>query len=114
MLPIGWSELIKILVSNVEMLWDDVSVSKIASKCHHKNLFNTEFAWHEKSLSEADTISIVHHVIDKDIFRELISKLESAKVAGFVSEIVKSAGEAGLDILKSPVNHTIVVQRVNT
>ena len=93
---------------------DDVIVSKIASKCHHKNLFNTEFAWHEKSFSEADTISIVHDLIDKDIFRELISKLESAKVAGFVSEIVKSAGETGIDILKNLVNHAIVVQRVNS
>ena len=93
---------------------DDVIVSKIASKCHHKNLFNTEFAWHEKSFSEADAISIVHHLIDKDIFRELISKLESAKVAGFVSEIVKSAVETGIDILKNLVNHAIVVQRVNS
>ena len=54
-----------------------------------------EFAWDKNSLSHADTVSSVPHLIDKDMVREPTSKMKYGKASGpsgVVSEIVKAAG----------------------
>ena len=63
-------------------------------------LLITEFASDRNSLSQAETVKNVPHFIDKDMIRESISKMKNEKAAGpsgLVSEMIKAAGEAGLD-----------------
>ena len=50
---------------------------KKAWKNYHEKLLNTEFAWDRNSLSLADTISGIPRSIDKDMIRELISKIKN-------------------------------------
>ena len=45
--------------------------SKIASKCHHENILNKKFACDKSILCGADTVTSVHHLIDKGMYREL-------------------------------------------
>ena len=51
-------------------------------------------------MSQADTITSIPCSIDKDMVRESISKIKNGKAAelsGAVSEMVKTAGEAGVE-----------------
>ena len=61
---------------------------------------NTEFAWDRNSLSQADKITSLPCSIDKDTVRESVSKIKNGKageLSGVVSEMVKKAGEAGVE-----------------
>ena len=49
---------------------------KITWKNYHENLLNTEFAYDRKSLSQADAVSGIPRLIDKDMVRESISKVK--------------------------------------
>ena len=72
---------------------------------------NTVFSWDRNSLYQEDTFSGVPHLREKDMVRESISKMKNGKAAGpsdVVSEIVKTAGEAGVDMIKDLVNQIIV------
>lgn len=56
-------------------------------------------AWDKNSVPEADRFSSVPYLIDKSMVRERISKTTNEKSAGpsgLVSEMVKSAGKAGI------------------
>ena len=69
-------------------------------KIYHEQILNTEFAWDRNSLSQADTITSIPCSIDKDTVRESISKIKNGKAAelsGVVSEMVQTAGEAGVE-----------------
>ena len=69
-------------------------------KTYHEQLLNTEFAWDRNNLSNADTITSIPCSIAKDTVRESISKIKNEKAAelsGIVSEMVKKAGEAGVE-----------------
>ena len=51
-------------------------------------------------MPQADTITSLPSSIDKDMVRESISKIKNGKAAelsGAVSEMVKTAGEAGVE-----------------
>ena len=66
---------------------------------------NTEFAWDRNSLSQTDTVRDAPHSIDKDI------KMKNGKPAGpsaVVSEMVKTTGEAGVDMITDLANQIIV------
>ena len=72
---------------------------------------STEFGWERNSLSQVDTVSGMPYLIDKDMVRESISKMKNGKAAGTsgaVPEMVKTAGEAGLDIMSDQVNEIMV------
>ena len=67
----------------------------------------TEFACDRDSLSQADTFSGVPHL---NVVRESISKIKNGKAAGppsVVSEMVKTRGEAEVDIITDLVNQII-------
>ena len=71
---------------------------------------NTDLAWDRNSLSQADTVINVHHLIEKDMVRESISKMKNGKAAGplgVVSEMVKVAGEAGAAMITCLVNQIL-------
>ena len=73
---------------------------KRAWKIYHEQLLNTEFAWDRNSLSQADKITSLPCSIDKDTVRESVSKIKNGKareLSGVVSEMVKKAGEAGVE-----------------
>ena len=73
---------------------------KVDQKSYHVKLLNTLFAWDEGSLSHSDTVGNIAHLIDKDMARKIISKVNNGKVVelSVVSEMVKTAGEAKVDI----------------
>ena len=74
-------------------------------------LLITKFAWDRNTLSGADTASGVPCLIDKDMVRASISKMKNWNAAGLsrvVSEMVKVAGEAGVDMIADLVNQIIV------
>ena len=62
-------------------------------------------------LSQAGTVSNIPYLIDKEMLRELISKMKSVNAAGLscvVSEMVKVAGEAGVDMITNALKQTIL------
>ena len=64
-------------------------------------LLNTLFEWDESSLSHSDAVGNIAHLIDKDIPRKIISKVNNRKVIKLlvvVSEMVKVAGETKVDM----------------
>ena len=71
-----------------------------------------EFAWDRNSLSQVDSVSCVPCLIGKGMVRESVSKIKNGKFAGpsrgFVSEMVKAAGEARVHMIADLVNHIIV------
>ena len=72
---------------------------------------NTEFAWDRNSLSQADTVSDIPCLSDKDMVRKSVSKIKKEKAAGpsgAVSEIVKAAGETEADMITDLINQIIV------
>ena len=87
---------------------------KRAWKSYHDKLINTEFSWDRNSLSHADTITSIPCSIDRDMLRESISKIENGKAPGLsdvVSEMVKTAGKAGAEMMTDIVNQIIVDRR---
>ena len=73
----------------------------------YEKLLITEFVLGRNSSSHVDTVNNVPHLIDKDMIRELISKMKNRKAAGpsgLVSEMIKSAGGAGFDRITDLVN----------
>ena len=93
----GWSKLISILL--VSKIFIDKEKKK-AWKIYQEKLLNTEVAWDRNSLSQADAITSIPCSIDKNMIRESISKIKNGKAAelsGVVSEMVKTAGEAGVE-----------------
>ena len=62
-------------------------------------------------MSQADTDNDVPRLIETDVARETISKRKKGKAARLsyaVSEMVKAAGEAGMDITYDLVNQIII------
>ena len=89
----GWKKLIKLLINVLLAISDE---DKMAWTSYHEKRFNTDFAWDNNSLSQADTVSSVPRLTDKNMVRESISKTKNRKAArpsGVVLEIVKVAGE---------------------
>ena len=75
--------------------------NKISWKSYYEKLLS-RFLWDRNSLSEANIISGVPHLVDKDITRESVYKMKNGKAAGqsgLVLEIVKSVEEAGLSLI---------------
>ena len=93
----GWSKLIRILL--VSKIFIDEEKKK-AWKIYQEKLLNTEVAWDRNSLFQADIITSIPCSIDKDMIRESISKIKNGKAAelsGVVSEMLKTAVEAGVE-----------------
>ena len=77
----------------------------------YEKLLITEFVLGRNSSSRVDAVNNVPHLIDKDMIRELISKMKNRKAAGpsgLVSEMIKSAGGTGFDRITDLVNKVIV------
>ena len=69
---------------------------KIAWKTYHGKLLNTKFAWNKNNLPKAETMCGPHHLIDKGMVRDSVSKMNNGMVAappGLVLEMVNSADE---------------------
>ena len=65
---------------------------KLDWKNYHEKLSNTVFAWDESSLTHSDTVGNVACLIEKDMARKIISKMNNGKVVELsvvVSEMVK-------------------------
>ena len=54
----------------------------MAWKSYHEKLLNTEFAWDRNSLSQADTVSDIPCLSDKDMVRESVSTTKKKKATG--------------------------------
>ena len=84
-------------------------------KSYHEKILNTEFAWNSRnSLSQADIITSIPWSVDKDKVRESISKTKNGKAAelsGVVSEMVKTVGKAGVEMIADIVFQVIVDRR---
>ena len=79
---------------------------KIALKRYEK-LLNTEFARNKNNLSEVGTVYSVHRLINKEIVRESISKMNHGMAAGpsgLVSETVKPAEDAEINMITDLIN----------
>ena len=64
-------------------------------------------------MSQADIVSSASCLIHKDMVRESIDKMKNWKAAGSSSLLlgmVKSAGEAGINIIADLVNHELFQQ----
>ena len=48
---------------------------KMTWKSYHEKLSNTQFAWDRNSLSQADTVSGIPYLIEKEMVKESISKM---------------------------------------
>lgn len=48
-------------------------------KSYHEKILSKELAWDKKSFSKTDTFSGPHCLTEKDILRELISKMKNGK-----------------------------------
>ena len=67
--------------------------------------------WDKNSFFEADTVSDVHCFIDRGMVRDSISIVEKRKTAEpsqIVLEIVKSASNAGIDMITDLVTQITV------
>ena len=51
-------------------------------KSYHEKLSNTQFAWDRNSLSQADKVSGIPYLIEKDMVKESIRKMRIGKAAG--------------------------------
>ena len=72
---------------------------------------NRNCALDRNSLAQADTVSSIPFLIDIDMLRESISMMKNGKTAGpsgLGSEMVKVAGQAGVDMITGLVNQIIV------
>ena len=72
---------------------------------------NTESAQDRNTLSQTNIVSCLPRLIGKDIVRKPISKIKNGKAAGssgVVSQMEKTAEEAGIDIITDLVNQIIV------
>ena len=77
---------------------------------YYQKLLNTELAWYRNSLPHAGLPSDVPRLIDKGKLKESINEIkngEAAETSGLVSEMVKKAGEAGVDMITDLVNQII-------
>ena len=96
----GWSKLIKMLIVS-KIISDEEK--KRAWKSYHEKFLKTEFPCDRNSLSQADTITDTITItcsIDKDMVRDSISKItngKAVKLSGVMSDIIKTAGEAGVE-----------------
>ena len=84
---------------------------KILWTSYHEKLLKTECAWDRKSLSQGHTISNLPCLTDKDMVKELISKMKNGKTAGqssIVLEMVKAAEKTGVEIITDLVNQIMV------
>lgn len=83
---------------------------KKTQKIYHGKLLNADFIQYRHSLSQVNRFRGVLHLIQKDIVIELISKIRNRKPAGLsnlVSEMVKAAEEAEVDMITDLVNQII-------
>ena len=77
----------------------------MAWKSYHEKLLNTEFTWDRNSLSQADTVSDIPCLSEKDMVRESVSTTKKKKATGssgvniVVSNIVKTPGETEFDMI---------------
>ena len=74
---------------------------KLDWKSYHVKLLNTLFEWDESSLSHPNIVGNIARLIDKDMSRKIISKVNNRKVVELlvvVSEMVKVAGETKVDM----------------
>ena len=73
---------------------------------------NAEFTWDKKSLSEAYVASGEHSLIDRGSKTWIEGRSVRWKIAagplGLVSEILESAGEAGIDIIINLINKLLI------
>ena len=80
---------------------------KMAWKSYHEKLFNTGFVWDRNILSQVNTVSSVPHFIDNGMIRESNSQMRNRKLVA-VLEIMKTTGEAGVDMTTDLVNQIVV------
>lgn len=67
-------------------------------KSYHEMILSKELAWDKNSFSKTDTISGLHCLTEKDILRELISKMKIGKTvepSNLKTQMVIATREAG-------------------
>lgn len=72
---------------------------------------NTELVCDEDSVSEGNTVNRSDFLVDKDMISELINSMVNGRAAGptgLLSEVVKSAGEAEISIVKGLINQVLI------
>ena len=84
---------------------------KQAWQSHYQRLLNTEFEWDRNTLSEEHPVSGPAVRVTKKMVEKAVSKMKNGKAAGpsgIVSEMVKAAGEVGIDMITNLVNQIIM------
>ena len=69
---------------------------------------------YSRKIYQKITITSIPYSIDKTMVRESVSKIKNGTAAGLssvVSEIVKTAGETGAEMIKDIINQIIVDRR---
>ena len=84
-----------------------------AWKQHYVKLLNEEFPWEEEHLVYSEPCQGPHPRIDREWVKEAIHKMKDGKAAGtsgVVAEMLKAAGDTGIDLMTDLCN-TIVAEK---
>ena len=84
-----------------------MKIRKWHGKVIMRSFFNTGFVWDRNILSQVNTVSSVPHFIDNGMIRESNSQMRNRKLVA-VLEIMKTTGEAGVDMTTDLVNQIVV------
>ena len=84
---------------------------KDAWKCYYERLLNTEFPWDRENLEVAEAVAGPAIRIEKEMVREAVSKMKKGKAAGpsgVVAEMLKAAGETGIEMITNLTNQIVI------
>ena len=88
----------------------DETSQKVAWKQHYERLLNEEFSWDRDSLTVHEPVEGPPIYITKKMVIAAINKMRMGKAAGptgIIAEMLKAAGNAGIDLVTSLVNAII-------
>ena len=83
---------------------------KVAWQSYYEDLLNTEYEWRKTSLSRSEPVRGVASFIDKHMVREAVRKMKydkAARPSGIVTEMIKAAGEASIEMITALLNQII-------
>ena len=83
---------------------------KIAWKNYYERLLNTENEWDSNNLNPVEPVESAAIFIEKDMVRIAVKKMKKRKAAGpsgIVPEMIKAAGELGLEMIADLLNQII-------
>ena len=83
---------------------------KIAWKSYYQRLLNTENDWDKSNLSPVEPVHSAAIFIEKGMVRKAVEKMKKRKAAGpsgIVAEMIRAAGEPGIEMISDLLNQII-------